>query len=67
MEREHRLELYRNGALVLLKDYRRDSGGMEAEIAIYRDLTRLRHRSEVRRFLLYFGLVYVHPDWPKTI
>jgi hypothetical protein len=56
-------ELYRNGALVLLNDYRRDSGGMEAEIAIYRDLTRLGHRSDVRRFFLYFG--HQIPELPQ--
>ena len=58
------LELYRNGALVLLKDYRRDSGGMEAEIASYGDLTRLGHSADVRRFFLYFG--HQIPELPES-
>jgi len=49
------LDLYRNGALVQRMGYRRDSGGMEAEIALYRDLTRLGHSADVRRLFLYFG------------
>jgi hypothetical protein len=58
------LELYRNGSLALLEDYRRDSGGMEAEIAIYGDLTRLGHSADVRRFFLYFG--HQIPELPES-
>jgi hypothetical protein len=49
------LELYRNGALVLHLGYRRDSGGLEAETALYRSLTRLEQRADVQRAFLYFG------------
>lgn len=57
------LELYRNGALDLRKGYRRDSGGMEAEIALYRDLTRLGYSADVRRLFLYFG--HQIPELPQ--
>jgi hypothetical protein len=57
------LELYRNGALVLRKGYRRDSGGMEAEIALYRDLTWLGHSAGVWRLFLYFG--HQIPELPQ--
>lgn len=57
------LELYRNGALDLRKGYRRDSGGMEAEIALYRDLTRLGYSVDVRRLFLYFG--HQIPELPQ--
>ncbi len=57
------LELYRNGTHVLQKDYRRASGGMEAEIALYQDLSRLEHSAEVRRIFLYFG--HQIPELPQ--
>ncbi len=58
------LELYRNGTLALRKGYRRYSAGMEAEIALYRDLTRLGHSTNVQRLFLYFG--HQIPELPQS-
>lgn len=57
------LELYRNGALVLRKGYRRSSGGMEAEIAIHHDLSRLGSSAGLHRLFLYFG--HQIPELPQ--
>ena len=58
------LELYRNGTLVLRKGYRRDSGGMEAEIALYGDIARLGQTADVQRLFLYFG--HQIPELPQS-
>ena len=57
------LYLYRNGAMVSRIGYRRDSGGMEAEVALYRDLTLMGQAADSRRLFLYFG--HQIPELPQ--
>ncbi len=57
------LELYRNAALVLRKGYRRHSGGLEAEAALYHDLSRLGRSAGLPRLFLYFG--HQIPELPQ--
>ena len=58
------LELYRNGTIVLRRGYRRNSGGLEAEIALYRDLTRIAPSADPQRLFLYFG--HQVPERPES-
>lgn len=58
------LELFRNGTLVLRRGYRRDSGGLEAEVALHRELTRLAPSADAQRLFLYFG--HQIPERPES-
>ncbi len=57
------VELYRNAAMISKTGYRRDSGGMQAEIALYRRLAGAGDGADVRRVFLYFG--HQVPELPQ--